>query len=546
MPAETNPTRQVNADQRRRHLQAVNRSIMADLSLSGLLDRIVDAARELSGAQYAALGVIGADGVLGQFIHLGMSDEEVAAIGELPSGRGVLGALVEHPVRLPEIARDPLSSGFPPHHPPMRSFLGVPIRSRHAVYGNLYLTHADDKEFSAEDEELVMALAAAAGIAIDNARLYEESQMNQEWLRAAGEISSQLLSFQGNRDDVLLSIVQSMERLASAELVSMMLPVPEHPDDLQIAVATGVGADHLIGYRFPKQGSLSWQVMQEGRGQILDTVAQRPSFQRVASIAAITQVMAVPLQGGRGPRGVVMISRLSNQVPFTQASLDMAEAFAVQAATVLGLADSRADQQRLVVLEDRDRIARDLHDHVIQRLFAAGMNLESMAGLITNYEVRARLVRTVDDLDETIRQIRSSIFALQDSRADPTSIRSTVLKVVDQVTPLLGFSPKTRLNGPLDTTADEEINADVEAVLRESLTNVAKHAQATAVEVSVTAESEQLRVVISDDGVGLHDPDRNSGLHNLQERAERRGGSLTLASQPGGGLWLEWSVPLSP
>ena len=303
--------------------------------------------------------------------------------------------------------------------------------------------------------------------------------------------------------------------------------------------------DQLIGYRFAKQSTLSWQVMQEGRGRISNAVSNRASFQAVKAIVAITQVMAVPMRGAHGPRGTVVIGRVSNQAPFTKSSLDMAEAFALQAAIVLGLADSRADRQRLNVLEDRDRIARDLHDHVIQRLFAAGMGLESVAGLVTDSGVRARLAHTVDDVDDTIRQIRSSIYALQDSRAEATSIRSTVIRVLDQVSPLLGFSPRTRLSGPLDTVANDGVVIDVEAVLRESLTNVAKHAHAKAVLVNVSIDDGQLTVMITDDGVGLNQPSRNSGLRNLQERAERRGGSMTLDDQPEGGLRLVWSIPVA-
>lgn len=174
------------------------------------------------------------------------------------------------------------------------------------------------------------------------------------------------------------------------------------------------------------------------------------------------------------------------------------------------------------------------------------MSLESMAGAVPDPGVRLRLVRTVDDLDDTIRQIRSSIFALQDSRADTASVRTTVMTVIDQVSPLLGFRPRARLNGPLDTMADEDVVADVEAVLRESLTNVAKHAQASLVLADVTADATQLSVTISDDGIGLSYPDRNSGLRNLSERATLRGGTLTLTNRPEGGLRLEWLIPLIP
>jgi signal transduction histidine kinase len=546
MPPEAVLVRRTSPEQRLRHLQAVNRSIVGELTLSGVLRRIVDAAREVAGAAYAALGVTGVDGELEQFIHTGLTTERVEAIEDLPNGRDIYYALVANPNSL-RISGDRLSPVVSEDEPPRTAFLSVPIRSRNREFGNLYLTNADDsEEFTVEDTELVSALAATAGIAIENARLYEESRLSQEWLRASGEISRQLLSFEGDQDDVLRSIVTSMERLASADVVALVFPVPDHPDDLEVVVSSGVGSDQLAGLRYPKAGSVAGQVMAEGKGVIIDAVAERADFQQVREIVPVSQVMALPLQTNQGSRGAVIMGRMSNQLAFTKSTLDMAEAFAVQATIVLGLAESRADHQRLSVLEDRDRIARDLHDHVIQRLFAAGMSLESMAGAVTDPGVRLRLVRTVDDLDDTIRQIRSSIFALQDSRADTASVRTTVMKVIDQVSPLLGFRPRARLNGPLDTLADEDIVADVEAVLRESLTNVAKHAQASLVLVDVTADATQLGVTISDDGIGLTYPDRNSGLRNLYERATLRGGTLTLTNRTEGGLRLEWLIPLTP
>ncbi|HEX3197297.1 MAG TPA: GAF domain-containing protein [Propionibacteriaceae bacterium] len=536
----------MNAQDRLRRLLHANRSIVQELSLPAVLHRIVDTARDVAGARYAALGVIGADGLLEEFLHVGLDDDAVQAIGELPKGRGVLGALIEDPkpIRLTRIADDPRSSGFPDHHPAMTTFLGVPIRSRDAVFGNLYLTdRIDGGPFTAEDEELVLALAATAGVAIENARLYEESRRRQEWLRASGEISRQLLDPEADYSDTLHRITTSVKRLASADVVTLVRPTADDPNQLEVVVATGAAERDLIGLRYPKGDSIAWQAMQQGHGVRLEAVDQRPDiYLHLRPYVPVSQAMALPLRGEIGPRGAIVAGRIIPHAPFTDADLDMAETFAGQAAIALELSDARADQQRLGVLEDRDRIARDLHDHVIQRLFAAGLSLQSIAATVDDEAVDQRLARTVEQLDDTIRQIRTTIFALQEDSS--RSLRGTALAVVDQLAPLLPVRPDIELVGPLDTIADEAIIADVEAVLRESLTNVAKHARAAQIRVNVQADGQRLALTVIDNGIGLGATTRRSGLANLSRRAERHGGHLDVGNSPEGGLRLQWSIPL--
>jgi signal transduction histidine kinase len=538
----------MTAQQRLRRLLTANRSIVQELSLPAVLHRIVDTARDVAGARYAALGVIGADGLLEQFLHVGLEEEAVREIGELPKGRGVLGALIEDPkpIRLTRIADDLRSSGFPDGHPPMTTFLGVPIRSREAVFGNLYLTdRIDGGPFTAEDEELVLALAATAGIAIENARLYEESRRRQEWLRASGEISRQLLDPEAEHADTLHRVAASVKRLASADVVTLVRPADDDPGQLEVVVATGAAERELVGLRYPNVDSIAWQAMQEGHGIRLEAVDQQPGvFLHLRPYVPVGQAMALPLRGETGPRGAIVAGRIIPHPPFTDADLDMAETFAGQAAIALELSDARADQQRLGVLEDRDRIARDLHDHVIQRLFAAGLSLQSIATTANDEVVEQRLSRTVDELDETIRQIRTTIFALQEDSS--RSLRGTALEVVDQLAPLLPVRPDLQLVGPLDTVVDDAIIGDVEAVLRESLTNVAKHAQAAKIRVRVQADARRLALTVTDNGVGLGQSTRRSGLANLHRRAERHGGEFDVSNGPGGGLRLRWSIPLCP
>jgi signal transduction histidine kinase len=536
----------MSAQERLRRLLHANRSIVQELSLPAVLHRIVATARDVAGARYAALGVIGADGLLEQFLHVGLDDDAVRTIGELPKGRGVLGALIEDPkpIRLTRISDDPRSSGFPEGHPPMTTFLGVPIRSRDAVFGNLYLTdRVDGGPFTAEDEELVLALAATAGVAIENARLYDESRRRQEWLRASGEISRQLLDPEADYADTLHRIVTSVKRLASADVVTLVRPSDDDPNQLEAVVATGAAERELIGLRYPKGKSIAWQAMQQGHGVRVEGADQQPEiYLHLRPYVPVSQAMALPLRGETGPRGAIVAGRIIPHAPFTDADLDMAEAFASQAAIALELSDARADQQRLGVLEDRDRIARDLHDHVIQRLFAAGLSLQSIAASVDDEVVDQRLTRTVDELDDTIRQIRTTIFALQEESS--RSLRGTALAVVDQLTPLLPVRPEVQLVGPLETIADEAIIADVEAVLRESLTNVAKHARATQIRVYVQADGQRLALTVIDNGIGLGSSTRRSGLANLNRRAERHRGRLDVGNSSEGGLRLQWSIPL--
>ena len=256
-------------------------------------------------------------------------------------------------------------------------------------------------------------------------------------------------------------------------------------------------------------------------------------------------VMALPLTGDWSSRGAIVVGRIASRAPFNRADLEMAGAFAEQAALALELAEARADQQRLSVLEDRDRIARDLHDHVIQRLFASELGAQILVGKATQPEVREGLIRTIGELTATIRQIRSTILALRDPAVATTSLRRTVSLLVDQLSPLLGFRPEVHLAGPLDTLVDDGMLGDVEAVLRESLTNVHRHAGATRVEVEVRVNSQRLVVTVSDDGVGLSGGDEWSGLSNLRRRADDHGGSLDLDTTPEGGLRLRWSIPIT-
>jgi len=522
-----------------------------DLALPVVLQPIVEAARDLVGARYAALGVIAPDGGLAEFVHVGMPDDAVETIGHLPQGKGLLGALIDdpRPIRLRRIGEDPRSSGFPPGHPPMTSFLGVPIRIGDEVFGNLYLTESARGQFSAEDEELTLALAATAAAAIDRARLYQAARTRGEWLQATAAITRRLLSVPvgepGERDGPLRLIAERAREIAQAELVSIVLPTPAG-GQLRVEVAVGAGAAELCGRPVPVAGSLA--------GRAFSTteplrVAQPNELPGLVSMACgdidVGPVLVVPLRGSQRVHGVLTAARVHGRPGFTADDMDMASSFANQAAVALELAQARAEQQRAAILEDRQRIAADLHDHVIQRLFAAGLSLQAVAAVLGPGRPTDRILATVTDLDRTIAQIRTSIFALhQTPQATTRGLRARLLDVAAERADTLGFHPALRFSGLLDTLPDT-LTEDLEAVLREALTNIARHAHARTVEVDLTATPDRITLQVSDDGVGLGPTTRRSGLANLRRRAERHGGTLTLTTRQPRGTRLTWAIPHS-
>ena len=533
------------AQSRVRHLVDLNRSIVAELSLAAVLRRAVDSARTIARAQYAALGVLGSDGQLEQFIHAGMDDDTVLAIGHLPRGRGVLGALITdpRPIRLASISADRRSSGFPPSHPPMTSFLGVPIQSRGEIYGNLYLTNrVDASEFTAEDEELVQAVAATAGVAVENARLYEESRRQQEWLRASAEISRELLQ-DSTATQILTRIADVVLRLASADVVTVVFPALT-TDEMTVQIARGHQAQTLLGYTYPAGESLALAAMTAGHALRVDS-GEGHYFVHLQSVFDVGPVMACPLVGEDGVRAVVMVGRTVGSPAFSLADLRMAEAFASHAAIALELSDRRDGLRQLAVLEDRHRIARDLHDHVIQSLFATGLSVQAAAVRSNDPDVSARLQTAVDDMDDTIRQIRTSIFGLQEVRGVTSTPRAVLAELVSGVEPTLGFAPDLQFAGPVDTVLGPEVLEDAQAVLREGLTNVAKHSDADRASVSVSVSARHITIEIVDNGSSPPDTGgRRSGLANLERRATLRSGTLTLTHSPLGAT-LRWTAALT-
>ncbi|HEY0167271.1 MAG TPA: GAF domain-containing protein [Jatrophihabitans sp.] len=527
-------------------LLAANEAIMGHLELPAVLRQIVRAACELVDARYGALGVIGPDGGLEQFVHEGIDEETAARIGSLPKGLGLLGALIEnpHPIRLHKISDDPRSVGFPAHHPPMSSFLGVPIRVRDVVFGNLYLTGRRSGDFTQNDEELITAIAGTAAIAIENARLYEEGNRRQRWLQASAEVTQQLLAYSG--EDPLSVIARSVQELADADVVTVVLPAAT-PGDLMVEVATGVSADRLTGLTYSTHRSVAGAAIDTGEPILIEDIDKQDDFTlNMRDVVTAGAVMALPLAGSSKPRGSLLVVRLSGRRGFTQSDLQMAMAFANHAALALELADARSDQQRVILLEDRDRIARDLHDHVIQRLFAAGLSLQSLQTRERDPATAAKLEQVVTDLDDTIRQIRTSIFDLRGSLAPASAtVRTQLIQVIADQAGQLASDPTVRFVGPVDSLVGPALADELSAVLREALSNVARHAQADSVNVLLDVSADALCLQVSDDGVGIGATTRRSGLDNLEQRALLRGGSMTVTSTPDKGTQLRWQIALS-
>ncbi|MFJ4682932.1 GAF domain-containing protein [Streptomyces sp. NPDC088789] len=524
-------------------------SVGRELDLEQALRSIVEAAAALVDAEYAALGVIGPDGRrLSAFHTVGVDEDRIAAIGHYPEGHGILGELIRHPepLRLDKLSDHPASYGFPANHPPMNTFLGVPIRVRDQVFGNLYLTEKrGGVRFDDEDVAVTATLAVAAGVAIDNARLYEESRLRERWLRATAEITHVLMSGD-ERGEVLRLIADRAREIMGAALAVVAMPM-EDTDALGVELALGPQAEEVRGLVLPADAGLMGEAFTTVTPVTSPDVSQDD---RVAvgspAFTGLGPAVAVPI-GTRdgGVRGVVLLIRESGRTVFTATEIEPLQGFAAQAAIAMELAERRLDAAQVAVLRDRDRIARDLHDLAIQRLFATGMTLQSAGRFIEHPEASERVVRAVDDLDETIKIIRSTIFGLRTREgAAGAGLRSRAVRVAGEAAPVLGFAPSVRMEGLLDTDVPREIADHVVAVLSEALTNIARHARASRADIALTADAHEVRLTVTDNGVGTPADGRRSGLRNMAERAAQYDGALDLDTPPGGGTRLTWRARL--
>ena len=554
------------ADAHERGLFSAVVAVAAGLELGATLRRIVQSAVDLVDATYGALGVLGPDGQLTEFVHVGIDQAAQAVIGDLPRGRGILGLLVNHPVpiRLDDMSSHPSAVGFPPGHPEMKSFLGVPVKVRGQVFGNLYLTDKRGAEgFSTADERIVTALAAAAGVAIDNARLYERSVMRERWQSAVADMHGAVLEGADAGEVLELGTTRAAE-LVNARAGIVALPSPAGVLRVEIVISDlepgarasrwrVAAADHPTD----DTGLARWRgAAVDPEGPIARCYATQEATEGVERLVGHLDaqgaepdeipVLALPLRTPEDALGVLAL------VPRPGATLsaeqrELAANCAGQAALALMLARGRREKERIVLLEERDRIARDLHDLVIQRLFATGISLSGAARVQeTPQPVVDRLESAVDALDTTVKEIRATIFELHQPVGHAVGgVRGRVLEEAAAAAVVLGHTPSTRFMGTVDALVNEGLAADLLGALREALANVAKHAQADHVEVLVAVENDAVLLQVTDDGVGIPEElGRRSGLVNLAERAARYGGSCTIMRRSAGGSVLSWRVPL--
>ncbi|MFJ4692261.1 GAF domain-containing protein [Streptomyces sp. NPDC088766] len=523
-------------------------SVGRELDLEQALHSIVEAAAALVDAEYAALGVIGPDGRrLSAFHTVGVSEEQIARIGPYPEGHGILGELIRHPepLRLAKLSEHSASYGFPANHPPMNSFLGVPIRVREQVFGNLYLTEKrGGLQFDEEDEAVLSTLAVAAGVAIDNARLYEDSRLRERWLQANAEITHRLMSG-SEQGDVLALIAEQAREITGAALAVLAIPM-QGTDSLTVELAIGLEAEAHRGLVLPQESSLIGQAFaQDTPVTSADIARDERTSAGPPRFTGLGPAVAVPIGSGESARGVVLLVREAGGNEFTEKEMAPLRIFAAQAAVAMELAERRQDAEQIVLLEDRDRIARDLHDLAIQRLFATGMTLQSAGRFIEHPGASERVLRAVDDLDETIKIIRSTIFGLR-TRGDEAApgLRARAARVVGEAAPVLGFAPSVRMEGLLDTHVPKDTADHIVAVLSESLTNIARHAGADRAEVVLETDGKEVRLTVTDNGVGIPAEGRRSGLTNMAERARKLGGNMEHADREGGGTELVWHAPV--
>lgn len=530
-------------------LQALLRATQAMVEhaeLPAVLAQITQAAVDLVDAEYGALGVIAPDGDgLEAFIHVGMSDDAEQVIGHLPEGRGVLGALIDdpHPVRLRHISDHPRSVGFPPGHPRMDAFLGVPIRVQSEVFGNLYLSNPRRGTFSDEDEQLVTALAASAGFVIANARLLEDSRLRQHWMESSAQITAALLeSVDG---DALTMLADELIARTTADRVCVVAAGPD-PLRLEVVEARGDNSEAMAQSLVAAAETGAWDALQSGEARTRPGLRHDPNPDALAILESGTStgaVMFLPLRTGSSTWGVLAVARAPGRPAFSSAELSIADDLAGRVGLALELARAREQRQRAMLVEDRSRIARDLHDHVIQQLFGTGLELQSIAESLDDRQLSERIRNAVATLDRDIMQIRTIIFAMSPRSDRDDSLRHRILDIAAECSAGRTKPVAVSFDGPVDLTVEGALADDVAATVRELLCNAVRHSAADAIKAVVSSADDGVRVTVSDNGSGMPSRIHRSGLANIARRAESRGGTLAIDSMPGRTM-VTWFAPI--
>ncbi|WP_031040122.1 GAF domain-containing protein [Streptomyces sp. NRRL F-5650] len=527
------------------------RSVGSGRELRTTLQRICETAADLAHARYAAVVVDEDGGWTADVVHHGADGTTVGCVGHLPDGRAdLLGTCVgeAEAVWPADRTEDRRSCTLTARHMPKHGFLRVPIRVDGESAGTLCLTdkHAGEP-FNDHDLAVVRVLAAEAGIAIGNARLHEAAQQRERWIDGSVAVTTALLAG-GDIDDALQTVAEQARRLAGAAAGIVLLPADE--GGLEIVAVDAPHPTNALGEVIPPENGIVAELL-AGRPVFVDDAATDPRLED-GPARSYGPVMLLPLCRDGNVLGSLVMPRARGERPFTRTERALGDRFASQAALALTLAEAQRDRERLAVYEDRDRIARDLHDLVIQRLFATGMMLESAQRRSAAPDVREGVGGAVDELDVTIQEIRSAVFALQQPAEAPAGLRTRVLREITMAAVPLGFTPTHRFVGPVDTAVGDLTGKNLIAALREALSNAFRHAHAGRIEVvvDVTATLRDgrpgVRLTVADDGVGIPAGGRRSGLHNLERRAESLGGTSRLGpgiGADGTGTTVLWEAP---
>jgi signal transduction histidine kinase len=526
-------------------------ALSSELSLDALLQRLVETAAELTEARYAALGVLGKTGQeLERFYTTGIDDETRALIGELPRGRGVLGVLIRDakPLRLDELSRDPRSVGFPPGHPPMTTFLGVPIALRGAAFGNLYLTEKRDGVFTAEDEELMQLLAAQAAVAIDNARLYESSTRWLRQLESLHEIANAITT-EVELEPLLALVAHNLRELVGARLV--LIALPDGEDALQIAAADGESAEDVLGTRLEVRGSKAARVLARGRSERVDAVVDDPEVdQQFTRQLGVSSALYIPLVvHGRALGVLVAHDKLGDSPGFSQEDVRLGEMLGSRTATAIDLAErvSRDAVGRVVDAQERERtrLARELHDQTGQALTSILLGLKELDGVVETPQGKASVASLRELVVSTLRDVRGLAVELRPAALDDFGLTAALERLADTFRERAGVevAVETRLG---DARLDPSLETTLYRIVQEALTNVLKHAEARRVSISLVRKDAAISAVVEDDGRGF-DPAATRrealGLAGMRERVGLLGGRITIESAPGAGTTLAVEVP---
>jgi len=527
-------------------------TLASELSLPDVLQKIVDLSTEVAGAKYGALGVLTRAGTeIHDFLTHGISKEERARIGALPRGKGLLGALIRDasPLRLERIQSDPRSVGFPANHPPMTSFLGVPIAIRGRVFGNLYLTEKQGASaFTEEDQRAVETLAAQAAVAIENARLYDENFRARRNLQAMKDVADLILQG-GDLESVLFLIATSARDLVGGEAATLALAT-QQPGRLVLRVAVGLHAEEFVGLEFSATDSLAGDVMTTGKGMVIDDASRDPRMnQPIVRTGDFGPTIVTPLIVRGRAFGALSVARVEGGVAFFDEDEALVSRFADQAAIAIEYFRVQEELQRLMLIDERERIAKDLHDDIIQSLFAEGMALQAAEAMVNDPDaMKQRLSLAVDHIDRVIRDLRNYIFGLRPGVMADRQLERTLRDLVENFSE---GNEDIRFEVRTDPEAVSLLAGratDVTHAAREAVSNAVRHSGGSEIVIVLEKAGDDIAVLsISDNGKGFDLEEaagRGHGLANLRARAESMGGSLHIGGAEGGGTHVVVTIPV--